>query len=106
MRFLVLLAASVGWAQNAPHIRDWRPPAGEPQTSPRRACREVHQITGYDLTVLTAESGSFCRVTLPVQPEIRIEVSLPAHWNNRLYMFGNGGYAGESLETPKPCGES
>lgn len=57
-------------------------------------------MTGYDLTVLTAESGSFCRVTLLVQPEIRIEVSLPSHWNNRLYMFGNGGYAGESLEAP------
>jgi pimeloyl-ACP methyl ester carboxylesterase len=39
-------------------------------------------------------------VLLQVQPEIRIEVSLPSNWNRRLYMFGNGGYAGESLEAP------
>src|SRR5262249_20733686 len=32
------------------------------------------------------------------QPEIRFEVNLPAVWNGRVYMFGNGGYAGESLE--------
>ncbi|MFN7933046.1 MAG: tannase/feruloyl esterase family alpha/beta hydrolase [Bryobacteraceae bacterium] len=100
MRLLLLLAASLCSAQNAPHIRDWHPPAGENKTTPKRSCRDVHQMTGYDLTVLTAEGGSFCRVTLLVQPEIRIEVSLPAQWNNRLYMFGNGGYAGESLEAP------
>ena len=43
----------------------------------------------------------FCRVLILVQPEIRIEVSLPANWNRRLYMFGNGGFAGEDLETPE-----
>jgi feruloyl esterase len=32
-----------------------------------------------------------------IQPEIRFEVGLPASWNGRLYMFGNGGYAGENL---------
>ena len=30
-----------------------------------------------------------------VQPEINIEVNLPTAWNGRLYMFGNGGWAGE-----------
>ena len=55
---------------------------------------------------MTAESihadgtPDFCRVLIQVQPEIRIEVSLPARWNRRLYMFGNGGYAGENLEAP------
>ena len=34
-----------------------------------------------------------------VQPEINIEVNLPSKWNNRLYMFGNGGWAGESFES-------
>jgi feruloyl esterase len=51
----------------------------------------------------TGASGGvpdFCRVLILVQPEIRIEVSLPADWNRRLYMFGNGGFAGENLETP------
>src|ERR1044071_850673 len=31
-------------------------------------------------------------------PEIGIEVNLPSAWNGRLYMFGNGGWAGESFE--------
>ena len=35
-----------------------------------------------------------------VQPEIRIEVILPTRWNNRLYMFGNGGFAGDNLDAP------
>jgi feruloyl esterase len=39
----------------------------------------------------------FCRVTGQILPEIRFELSLPAAWNGRFYMFGNGGYAGESL---------
>jgi feruloyl esterase len=33
-------------------------------------------------------------------PEVRFEVLLPARWNGRLYMFGNGGYAGEALDNP------
>jgi len=31
---------------------------------------------------------------------VRFEVSLPTVWNGRLYMFGNGGYAGEALDAP------
>jgi len=34
-------------------------------------------------------------------PEIRFEVNLPASWNSRFYMTGNGGYAGESLDAPQ-----
>ena len=41
-----------------------------------------------------------CRVTGVLAPEIAFEVSLPAHWNGRFYMIGNGGHAGESLEDP------
>jgi hypothetical protein len=35
-----------------------------------------------------------------LSPEIAFEVSLPAKWNGRFYMIGNGGHAGESLEDP------
>src|SRR6185503_12128727 len=42
----------------------------------------------------------YCRVSGLIQPEVRFEVTLPAVWNGRLYMFGNGGYAGESLDAP------
>ncbi|HEY7389260.1 MAG TPA: tannase/feruloyl esterase family alpha/beta hydrolase [Bryobacteraceae bacterium] len=33
-----------------------------------------------------------------LSPEIAFEVSLPARWNGRFYMIGNGGLAGESME--------
>ena len=35
-----------------------------------------------------------CRVTGTLAPEIAFEVSLPARWNGRFYMIGNGGLRG------------
>src|SRR5215831_17448783 len=34
------------------------------------------------------------------EPRIAFEVSLPARWNGRFYMIGNGGHAGEALDDP------
>src|SRR5262252_2216923 len=36
-----------------------------------------------------------CRVSGVLSPEIGFEVNLPAKWNRRMYMIGNGGLAGE-----------
>src|SRR5260370_42284252 len=41
-----------------------------------------------------------CRVTGLLSPEIAFEVSLPAKWNGRFYMIGNGGHAGEAPADP------
>jgi hypothetical protein len=104
MRFLIFLLAVAAFGQNAPRIGEWKPDPGEPVLRPKTACAALNSLTGYELSVISAEnlpaSGTpeFCRVLLQVQPEIRIEVTLPATWNRRLYMFGNGGYAGENLE--------
>src|ERR1022692_1054270 len=43
--------------------------------------------------------SSDLRVSLMAQPELNIEVNLPSAWNGRLYMFGNGGWAGEAFDT-------
>jgi len=48
----------------------------------------------------SSAAPEYCRVSLMVAPEINIQVSLPTAWNGRLYMFGNGGWAGESFEAP------
>jgi feruloyl esterase len=76
-------------------------------TSPRPACADLLALSGGDLTVVSAQSApasdaspAFCRVLGVIQPEIQFEVALPAAWNRRLYMRGNGGFAGESLEAP------
>jgi feruloyl esterase len=85
----------------------WRPPAGDMPARPQSACPVLRALTGYEFSVVTAElqpaAGGvpeFCRVFGQVQPEVRFEVALPTSWNRRLYMTGNGGYAGENLESP------
>jgi len=93
-------------AQNEPYIGDWRAPAGDPVSSPRVPCAALRSLTGYEFTIITAvsvaasaDAPAFCRAIGQVLPEIRFELNLPASWNRRLYMFGNGGYAGEDLES-------
>jgi feruloyl esterase len=39
-----------------------------------------------------------CRVSGTISPEIAFEVNLPAKWNGRFYMIGNGGLAGEDMQ--------
>lgn len=73
----------------------------EKAAAPKLACRDLRALTGYEFSVDSAVTvGESCVVQGMVQPEVRFEVGLPAAWNGRLYMFGNGGYAGESLAHP------
>src|SRR5882672_3019090 len=76
-------------------------------SAPRVACAELRALSGGAMTVVVAQSvpasestPAFCRVVGVIQPEIQFEVALPSAWNRRLYMRGNGGFAGESLEAP------
>jgi tannase/feruloyl esterase len=96
-------------AQNGSQFRDWKGTAlaDSVQARPRAACATLVALTGYEFSIVTAtpiaasaEAPEYCRVIGQIQPEIRFEVSLPASWNGRLYVFGNGGYAGESLDAP------
>ena len=57
---------------------------------------EIHAASIAGDTAIPAH----CRVTGTLSPEIAFEVSLPARWNGRFYMIGNGGHAGESLDDP------
>jgi feruloyl esterase len=47
---------------------------------------------------MPAETGTpaHCRISGVIDPEIAFEVNLPAMWNGRFYMIGNGGHAGEA----------
>ncbi len=71
---------------------------------PAEACKDLRTLTSLELSVVSAtvvpasqSVPEHCRVSLMAQPEINIEVNLPSAWNGRLYMFGNGGWAGESF---------
>jgi hypothetical protein len=109
MRFLIallflgapLLAQGGGGVQ----FRDWNP---RPATAkPVTACGQMLGLTSLELSVIsatlvpaTANAPEHCQVFLMAQPEINIEVNLPSNWNRRFYMFGNGGWAGESFDAP------
>ena len=96
-------------AQNGSQFRDWKPSvlADAQKLHARMRCGSLVSLTGYEFSVVSAvavpasvNAPAHCQVTGQIAPEIRFEVRLPAEWNGRLYMFGNGGYAGEALDAP------
>jgi feruloyl esterase len=109
----LVVVAAVGAtvrAQNASQTKDWRAEtlSDAARVQPRENCSSLVALTGYEFSVSTAaavagstDAPEYCRVSGLIQPEVRFEVSLPAVWNGRLYMFGNGGYAGEDLDAPQ-----
>src|SRR5215469_987826 len=75
--------------------------------TPGKSCESMGAYKGKEIVTIRAEEipgtpslGAHCRITGTLAPEIAFEVSLPARWNGRFYMIGNGGHAGESLEDP------
>jgi feruloyl esterase len=107
MRFLMVVAffPAIVIAQGGGSVqfRDWNPPA--PDAKAIAACGQLLSLTGFDLSVISARlapasatAPEHCNVFLMAQPEINIEVNLPTAWNGRFYMFGNGGWAGESFD--------
>ena len=110
---LLVIAGRTPAAQNRSEFRDWKPSALADATrvKPRVGCSSLLSQTGYDLSVTSAttipattEVPEYCRIVGLIQPEIRFEVNLPTSWNGRLYMFGNGGFAGESTSSAGVCG--
>jgi len=76
-------------------------------TDPRKACEAMGKFQSKDIAQITAttipattDTSAHCRVTGLLSPEIAFEVSLPAKWNGRFFMIGNGGLAGEALDDP------
>ena len=104
----------VARAQNAPQpFKDWKNTSlsGALRAEPRLQCDAVVRMTTYEFSILSARTmpaggpvPQFCRVLGQILPEVRFELSLPAQWNGRLYMFGNGGFAGEALDAPARVG--
>src|SRR6187401_2329815 len=79
---------------------------------PKKACEALGQFKSKEIAQIAATlvpagaaAPAHCRVTGTLSPEIAFEVSLPAKWNGRFYMIGNGGHAGESLEDAGRVGQ-
>ena len=72
---------------------------------PAAACEQLNTRGIADVVEIAARTVAaegntpqHCRVSGTLSPEVAFEVSLPAEWNGRLYMIGNGGHAGEALD--------
>ena len=72
---------------------------------PVKACEMLGNFKSKDIVSIAAKTvpadaaaPAHCRVTGLISPEIAFEFSLPAKWNGRFYMIGNGGHAGEALD--------
>ena len=84
------------------------PPRGEAPGAAKIRCPALHVLTGFEFTIesavtVPADGGTpeYCRVMGQILPEIRFEVALPSVWNRRFLMTGNGGFAGDTLESPQ-----
>lgn len=74
---------------------------------PAKTCEALGAFKSNEIVQIKAETVSaadavpaFCRISGMLDPEIAFEVSLPEKWNGRFYMIGNGGHAGEALDSP------
>lgn len=100
------LTAAEAQAQTAGQFENWKETAQG--RAPVGACSWLRALTGYEFSIDAAsvvpaqgDTPEFCLVHGQVMPEVRFEVALPRNWNGRLYMFGNGSFAGEALGAPR-----
>lgn len=98
-----VLAPSGAHAQGA-QFEAWKESAKG--RAPAIECQHLRALTTYDFSIDNAalvpaqgDTPEHCLVQGLIMPEVRFDVALPAEWNGRLYMFGNGGFAGESLSS-------
>ncbi len=104
---LMTVTAAPGRAQAFADLKSALVDYSQADLSPRTACealgkfktKEIAQIAAAAIPA-TSASPAHCRVTGLLSPEIAFEVSLPAKWNGRFYMIGNGGHAGEAMDDP------
>lgn len=100
------LHASPVHAQNGDSFSD-APGSVVPYTSTphssKKSCAALVSLTNNDFAVLasrliprSADVPEHCRVSGVIPSEIVFEVNLPLRWNARFYMYGNGGYAGNT----------
>jgi hypothetical protein len=104
---LMIVAALPGRAQAFADRKAGLVDYARADIEPHSACEAMGKFKSKDIVQITAttipataDGAAGCRITGLLSPEIAFEVSLPAKWNGRFYMIGNGGFAGDSLDDP------
>jgi feruloyl esterase len=62
------------------------------------------KIESATLVAATPQSPEHCDVRGVIWPEAKFAIKLPANWNNRFYMVGGGGFAGQLSLGPMNVG--
>ena len=100
-----LLAAATGQAQVFTEAKGGIIDYSRADLAPRKTCDSMAKFKAKEIAEIhavlvptSAAAPEHCRVTGTLSPEVAFEVSLPAKWNGRYYMIGNGGHAGENME--------
>ncbi len=62
------------------------------------------KIESATLVAATPQAPEHCDVRGVIAPEAKFAVKLPTNWNNRFYMAGGGGYAGQLSLAPMNTG--
>ena len=108
MRFRMTFVIAAACATAQPPAAFLNPEGTATAGRPAIRCSDLYSLTGSDFTIESAvavpaegDTPEFCRVMGQILPEIRFEVALPSSWNRRFMMTGNGGYAGDTLESPQ-----
>ncbi len=57
-----------------------------------------NHVLSFEWVAANDTDPAYCKVTGLIEPAVRWVAYLPAEWNGRLYMHGNGGNAGEALD--------
>jgi Tannase and feruloyl esterase len=77
------------------------------QNKPVTGCPGLRSLTNNQMTVAVAvpvpetpAAPAHCRVFGQVLPQVGFEIRMPAEWNGRFMMIGNGGFAGEPTDSP------
>jgi hypothetical protein len=103
---VILMAPAVS-AQDFSNVKTALVDYSKADLEGRKGCEQLGKFTSKDIVQIAAAAvsvsdaaPSYCHVTGLLTPEIAFEVSLPAKWNGRFYMIGNGGFAGDDLDNP------
>ena len=103
----VLFTASSVWAQPFTNASQSLAKYSVAELAPGKSCESLSSFKGEGIVSIaarvvpaTADTPQHCRVVGTITPEVAFEVNLPDRWNGRFYMTGNGGLAGDALDTP------
>src|SRR5713101_606852 len=76
------------------------------QTKPATGCPDLRSLTNNEITIAvatyvpeSADAPAHCRVSGQILPQVGFALAMPAAWNGRFVMLGNGGFAGDSPDS-------